>query len=136
MFPTDTGERPLINQGRTAGSLSRGDRQQTGYTDAARRRSWAPPTGGRRLVIADDVRAGPRGGRPTGIKAAMLLGLGFRAEPVRKTSRHLTPIAPTVRVEPGHGGLTSEMPGVGLARSFGVATIAASFSVGIVGAGA
>ena len=38
--------------------------------------------------------------------------------------------------DPGMAASASEMPGVGLAKSFGVATMAASFSVGIVGAGA
>ena len=134
MFPTDTGERPLINQdellvrypGRSAARPVHRRRPQ----DVRGRRRPRRLTAGHR----DDVRAGREGGLDLLGSGRDAARLGFRAEPVGKRRNALDfPVAagPTVRVEPGMAASASEMPGVGLARSFGVATMAASFSVDI-----
>ena len=82
MFPTDTGDKPLVNQDellvRYPGALG----GKTGFTDAARKTFvGAADRGGRRLVIAMMYGLIHEGGPTYWDQAAMLLDWGFAQSP-------------------------------------------------------
>ncbi len=82
LFPTDTGERPLINQNdllvRYPGAIG----GKTGFTDAARKTYvGAAERNGRRLVIAMMYGLVHEGGPTYWDQAAMLLDWGFTQSP-------------------------------------------------------
>ena len=107
MFPTDTGERPLVNQDELLVRYPGAIGGKTGYTDAARKTFvGAADRGGRRLVIAMMYGLVREGGPTYWDQAAMLLDWGFAQNPSESVATLLVvAAAPTVRVEPGHGGL-------------------------------
>ncbi len=87
MFPTDTGEQPLLNDDqllhRYPGTLG----GKTGFTDAARKTFVAAADrGGRRLVIAMMYGLIKEGGPTYWDQAAGLSGLGFRPESKARAS--------------------------------------------------
>ena len=82
MFPTDTGERPLINQDELLVRYPGAIGGKTGYTDAARKTFvGAADRGGRRLVIAMMYGLVREGGPTYWDQAAMLLDWGFAQNP-------------------------------------------------------
>ena len=82
MFPTDTGERPLVNQDELLVRYPGAIGGKTGYTDAARKTFvGAADRGGRRLVIAMMYGLVREGGPTYWDQAAMLLDWGFAQNP-------------------------------------------------------
>ena len=82
MFPTDTGERPLINQDELLVRYPGAIGGKTGYTDAARKTFvGAADRGGRRLVIAMMYGLVREGGPTYWDQAATLLDWGFAQNP-------------------------------------------------------
>jgi len=87
MFPTDTGDKPLVNQDellvRYPGALG----GKTGFTDAARKTFvGAADRGGRRLVIAMMYGLIHEGGPTYWDQAAMLLDWGFAQSPAESVA--------------------------------------------------
>ena len=82
MFPTDTGERPLVNQDELLVRYPGAIGGKTGYTDAARKTFvGAADRGGRRLVIAMMYGLVREGGPTYWDQAATLLDWGFAQNP-------------------------------------------------------
>ena len=82
MFPTDTGERPLVNQDELLVRYPGAIGGKTGYTDAARKTFvGAADRGGRQLVIAMMYGLVREGGPTYWDQAAMLLDWGFAQNP-------------------------------------------------------
>jgi D-alanyl-D-alanine carboxypeptidase (penicillin-binding protein 5/6) len=78
MFPTDTGERPLINQDELLVRYPGAIGGKTGFTNAARKTFvGAADRNGRRLVIAMMYGLVHEGGPTYWDQAAMLLDWGF-----------------------------------------------------------
>ena len=87
MFPTDAGDKPLVNEDellhRYPGTIG----GKTGFTDAAKKTFVAAADrGGRRLVIAMMYGLIKEGGPTYWDQAAGPAGLGLRAGPERRAS--------------------------------------------------
>ena len=81
-FPTDTGERPLINQDELLVRYPGAIGGKTGFTNAARKTFvGAAERGGRRIVIAMMYGLVHEGGPTYWDQAAMLLDWGFAQSP-------------------------------------------------------
>ncbi|MCV7179117.1 D-alanyl-D-alanine carboxypeptidase family protein [Mycolicibacterium sphagni] len=82
MFPTDTGDKPLINQDELLARYPGAIGGKTGFTDAARKTFvGAADRGGRRLVIAMMYGLIHEGGPTYWDQAAALLDWGFAQNP-------------------------------------------------------
>lgn len=82
MFPTDTGDKPLVNQDELLVRYPGAIGGKTGFTDAARKTFvGAADRGGRRLVIAMMYGLIHEGGPTYWDQAAMLLDWGFAQSP-------------------------------------------------------
>ena len=82
MFPTDTGDKPLVNQDELLARYPGAIGGKTGFTDAARKTFvGAADRGGRRLVIAMMYGLIHEGGPTYWDQAAMLLDWGFAQSP-------------------------------------------------------
>ena len=82
MFPTDSGDQPLINQDELLARYPGAIGGKTGFTDAARKTFvGAADRGGRRLVIAMMYGLIHEGGPTYWDQAAMLLDWGFAQSP-------------------------------------------------------
>jgi D-alanyl-D-alanine carboxypeptidase (penicillin-binding protein 5/6) len=82
MFPTDTGDKPLVNQDELLVRYPGAIGGKTGFTDAARKTFvGAADRGGRRLVIAMMYGLIHDGGPTYWDQAAMLLDWGFAQSP-------------------------------------------------------
>ena len=82
MFPTDTGDKPLVNQDELLARYPGAIGGKTGFTDAARKTCvGAADRGGRRLVIAMMYGLIHEGGPTYWDQAAMLLDWGFAQSP-------------------------------------------------------
>ena len=82
MFPTDTGDKPLVNQDELLVRYPGAIGGKTGFTDAARKTFvGAAERGGRRLVIAMMYGLIREGGPTYWDQAAMLLDWGFAQSP-------------------------------------------------------
>jgi serine-type D-Ala-D-Ala carboxypeptidase (penicillin-binding protein 5/6) len=82
MFPTDTGDKPLVNQDELLARYPGAVGGKTGFTDTARKTFvGAADRGGRRLVIAMMYGLIHEGGPTYWDQAAMLLDWGFAQSP-------------------------------------------------------
>jgi D-alanyl-D-alanine carboxypeptidase (penicillin-binding protein 5/6) len=82
MFPTETGEKPLINQDELLVRYPGAIGGKTGYTNAARKTFvGAAERNGRRLVIAMMYGLVHEGGPTYWDQAALLLDWGFAQKP-------------------------------------------------------
>jgi len=87
MFPTDTGDKPLVNQDELLARYPGAIGGKTGFTDAARKTFvGAADRGGRRLVIAMMYGLIHEGGPTYWDQAAMLLDWGFAQSPAESVA--------------------------------------------------
>jgi len=87
MFPTDTGERPLVNQNELLARYPGAIGGKTGFTDAARKTYvGAADRDGRRLVIAMMYGLIHEGGPTYWDQAATLLDWGFAQNPAESVA--------------------------------------------------
>lgn len=87
MFPTDTGDKPLVNQDELLVRYPGAIGGKTGFTDAARKTFvGAADRGGRRLVIAMMYGLIHEGGPTYWDQAAMLLDWGFAQSPAESVA--------------------------------------------------
>ena len=87
MFPTDTGDKPLVNQDELLARYPGAIGGKTGFTDAARKTFvGAADRDGRRLVIAMMYGLIHEGGPTYWDQAAMLLDWGFAQSPAESVA--------------------------------------------------
>jgi D-alanyl-D-alanine carboxypeptidase (penicillin-binding protein 5/6) len=87
MFPTDSGDKPLVNQDELLVRYPGAIGGKTGFTDAARKTFvGAADRGGRRLVIAMMYGLIHEGGPTYWDQAAMLLDWGFAQSPAESVA--------------------------------------------------
>ena len=88
MFPTDTGDKPLVNQDELLARYPGAIGGKTGFTDAARKTFvGAADRNGRRLVIAMMYGLVREGGPTYWDQAAALLDWGFAQNPTESVGR-------------------------------------------------